>query len=231
MRTHVSTRSHAFSDPRSPPASACPSAPERRRASRRSAAPTSSDLRWPGGVECPRCSEHVRLLWLDVPLEVALLLVPLPVQRHRRHALPQLAPARLEVVRRRPPDARVARGPLGERAAADRSAGATRPPGSRRTGSAPRCAATAPSCCAASSTPSCAAGAATPPTTRRPRPRPQHRCSPGCAGVVGGPHHQLSVKYLPAYIDERRWRSGEPGQPARLPRHDPGPPRGRGNLL
>jgi hypothetical protein len=22
-----------------------------------------------------------------------------------------------------------------------------------------------------------------------------------------GPHHQLSVKYLPAYIDERRWRS------------------------
>jgi transposase-like protein len=25
--------------------------------------------------------------------------------------------------------------------------------------------------------------------------------------LVGGPHHQLSVKYLPAYIDERRWRS------------------------
>ena len=23
-----------------------------------------SELRWPGGVECPRCSEHVRLLWL-----------------------------------------------------------------------------------------------------------------------------------------------------------------------
>ena len=25
--------------------------------------------------------------------------------------------------------------------------------------------------------------------------------------LVGGPHHQLSIKYLPAYIDERRWRS------------------------
>jgi transposase-like protein len=23
-----------------------------------------SELRWPGGVECPRCSEHTRLLWL-----------------------------------------------------------------------------------------------------------------------------------------------------------------------
>ena len=23
------------------------------------------DLRWPGGVECPRCSEHSRLLWLE----------------------------------------------------------------------------------------------------------------------------------------------------------------------
>src|SRR5579862_6423134 len=24
-----------------------------------------SDLRWPGGVECPRCSETSRLLWLE----------------------------------------------------------------------------------------------------------------------------------------------------------------------
>ena len=52
--------------------------------SSRSAAPTSADLRWPGGVECPRCSESRRLLWLDLPLQVALLRVPLPVQRHRR---------------------------------------------------------------------------------------------------------------------------------------------------
>ena len=36
-----------------------------------------------------------------VARQVALLLVPLPVQRHRRHALPQLAPAALEVVRLR----------------------------------------------------------------------------------------------------------------------------------
>ena len=28
-----------------------------------------------------------------------------------------------------------------------------------------------------------------------------------------GPHHQLSVKYLPAYIDERRWRSANRGNP------------------
>ncbi len=28
-----------------------------------------------------------------------------------------------------------------------------------------------------------------------------------------GPHHQLSVKYLPAYLDERRWRSANRGNP------------------
>lgn len=31
--------------------------------------------------------------------------------------------------------------------------------------------------------------------------------------LVAGPHHQLSVKYLPAYIDERRWRSEHRGNP------------------
>ncbi|HWE82735.1 MAG TPA: IS1595 family transposase [Gaiellaceae bacterium] len=30
---------------------------------------------------------------------------------------------------------------------------------------------------------------------------------------VAGPHHPLSVKYLPAYIDERRWRSAHEGNP------------------
>ncbi len=30
---------------------------------------------------------------------------------------------------------------------------------------------------------------------------------------VAGPHHQLSVKYLPAYIDERRWRSANRSNP------------------
>jgi transposase-like protein len=28
-----------------------------------------------------------------------------------------------------------------------------------------------------------------------------------------GPHHQLSVKYIPAYLDERRWRSDNRGNP------------------
>ena len=28
-----------------------------------------------------------------------------------------------------------------------------------------------------------------------------------------GPHHQLSVKYVPAYLDERRWRSDNRGNP------------------
>ena len=31
--------------------------------------------------------------------------------------------------------------------------------------------------------------------------------------MVGGPHSQLSVKYLPAYLDERRWRSEHAGNP------------------
>ena len=28
-----------------------------------------------------------------------------------------------------------------------------------------------------------------------------------------GPHHQLSVKYIPAYLDERRWRADNHGNP------------------
>ena len=31
--------------------------------------------------------------------------------------------------------------------------------------------------------------------------------------LVAGPHHQLSTKYLPAYIDERRWRTANRGNP------------------
>ena len=45
-------------------------------------------------------------------------------------------------------------------------------------------------------------------------------CNPEQATVLGrmrrlvaGPHLQLSVKYLPAYIDERRWRSDNRGNP------------------
>ena len=30
---------------------------------------------------------------------------------------------------------------------------------------------------------------------------------------VAGPRHPLSVKYLPAYIDERRWRSAHEDNP------------------
>jgi len=32
-------------------------------------------------------------------------------------------------------------------------------------------------------------------------------------GLVGGPHQPLNLKYLPAYIDERRWRSAQRGNP------------------
>ena len=31
--------------------------------------------------------------------------------------------------------------------------------------------------------------------------------------LVAGPHHQLSTKYLPAYVDERRWRSANRENP------------------
>ena len=78
-----------------------------------------------------------------VPVEVALLRVPVSVQRHGRHPVPQLSPSGLEVVRRRPPDARVAGGNLRERAAAgDRRQLQDRLV--RRTGSALRCAAGEP---------------------------------------------------------------------------------------
>ena len=166
-----------------------------------------SDLRWPGGVECPRCSENDAPAVADAPLEVALLLVPLPVQRHRRHALPQLAPAGLEVVRRRPPDAR--RRPTASRptSSAGRSAAATRPPGSRRTGSGPRCAGHGAELLADLVDAELGGGRLLAAGRMPSSPARTARCSRGCGGCVGGPHHQLSVKYLPAYIDERRWRS------------------------
>ena len=95
------------------------------------------------------------------------------------------------------------------------SAAATRPPGSRRTASAPRCGVTEPSCFATCRGRSGrqAGRRPSPPAPGRPHPRAEHRPRPACAALVAGPHHQLSIKYLPAYIDERRWRSVQPLNP------------------
>src|SRR5690606_28859918 len=48
------------------------------------------------------------------PLALALLFVPLPVQRHGGDALPQFPPSALEVVRSGAPDRRVAARRLGQ---------------------------------------------------------------------------------------------------------------------
>ena len=200
------------SEPRSPRASASPSPTGRRRVRagvpRLPLRPALARRR-----RVPALHRDDAAALARVPLEVALLRVPLPVQRHRRHALPQLAPAGLEVVRRRPPDARVARGPLGQRAPADARRqlqdGLVRRPPDPGGDARPR------------------RRAAAQPRRRRAAPRPAPQTPPELADLarrertvltrmrrlVGGPHHQLSVKYLPAYIDERRWRSDNEDNP------------------
>ena len=56
------------------------------------------------------------------------------------------------------------------------------------------------------------AGAESPPRTIE-LARANSRVLARMRRVVGGPHHQLSAKYLPAYIDERRWLSENEDNP------------------
>ena len=170
MRTLRPTRSLRPPTPRSPHGSASPSSPTTPPSSR-SAARTSADLRWPGGVECPRCSESTRLLWLDSRSKWHCYAcryqfsVTAGTLFHSSH-LPVwkwFVAVHLMLERR------TASRPT---SCAGHSAAATRPPGSQPTGSAPRCAGTAPSCCAASSRPSSG------PERRRPRARRPARGAP-----------------------------------------------------
>ena len=54
-------------------------------------------LRWPEGVLCPRC-ESSDTARLEARKKFYCRILPVPLQRHVRDALPQLAPADVEVV-------------------------------------------------------------------------------------------------------------------------------------
>ena len=74
-------------------------------------------LRWPDGVECPRC--HPKKISRLRTQAVRVLGLSLPVQRHGGHDHARLAPSALEVVPRDLPHGRVQEGHQRQAASAD----------------------------------------------------------------------------------------------------------------
>ena len=150
---------------------------ERRRRSSRSAAPTSADLRWPGGVECPRCSEHSpaalarrrRSKWHCYACRYQFS-VTAGTLFHSSH-LPVWKWFVAVHLMLESPDGR-----LGERASADARRElqdrVVRGPPDPGRDARPR----APSCCAASSRPSCTAPEPSRPPSRSSWPAPTAGC-------------------------------------------------------
>src|SRR4051812_10094037 len=165
-----------------------------------------SSLRWPGGVECPRCSESTRLLWLtsrskwhcyacryqfSVTAGTLFHSSHLPVWKwfvavHLMLSGPESVSAN---------ELRRTLGGSYKTAwfAAHRIRAAMRGQGADLLRSLVDAELRQ-------------SGAASPP-----EPAELIRAKVTVVGrmrrLVGGPHHQLSIKSLPAYIDERRWRS------------------------
>ena len=163
-----------------------------------------ADLRWPGGVECPRCSEKSRLLWLtsrskwqchgcryqfSVTAGTLFHGSHLPVWKwfvavHLMLAAPEGLSAN---------ELRRAIGGSYKTAwfAAHRVRAAVRGHGADLLRSLVE-------------------------AERRGSGADLHSAGERVAARFGkllGPRHQLSPKYLPAYIDERRWRSVNRGNP------------------
>ena len=165
-----------------------------------------SDLRWPGGVECPRCSESSRLLWLtsrskwhcygcryqfSVTAGTLFHSSHLPVWKwfvavHLMLSSPEGVSAN---------ELRRTLGGSYKTAwfAAHRIRAAMRGHGADLLRSLVDAELRN-------------AGAASPPEAAD-LIRARGTVVSRMRRLVGGPHHQLSIKYLPAYIDERRWRS------------------------
>jgi transposase-like protein len=165
-----------------------------------------SELRWPGGVDCPRCSESSRLLWLasrskwhcyacryqfSVTAGTLFHSSHLPVWKW--FVAVHLMLSSLEGT-----SANELRRTLGGSYktawfAAHRIRTAMRGEGADLLRTLVEAELRA-------------AGAASPP-----EPADLFRARGTVVSrmrrLVGGPHHHLSIKYLPAYIDERRWRS------------------------
>ncbi len=168
-------------------------------------------LRWPGGVECPRCSEHARLLWLEsrskwhcyscryqfsVTAGTLFHSSHLPVWKwfvavHLMIESPDGLSAN---------ELRRAIGGSYKTAwfAAHRIRAAMRGRGAELLRSLVEAELEA---------------SGTGSWTHDDLDRANRTVLERMRRRVAGPHHQLSVKYLPAYIDERRWRSANDGNP------------------
>jgi transposase-like protein len=169
-------------------------------------------LRWPHGVECPRCSEHSRLLWLEsrskwhcygcryqfsVTAGTLFHSSHLPVWKwfvavHLMLTSPDSLSAN---------ELRRTIGGSYKTAwfAAHRIRAAMRGHGTELLRSLV-------------DGELLEAGAATPPALTE-VDRATGTVVARVRRIGGGPHSQLSIKYLPAYLDERRWRSEHAGNP------------------
>lgn len=171
-----------------------------------------ADLRWPGGVECPRCEEHTRLLWLtsrskwhcyscryqfSVTAGTVFHSSHLPVWKWFVAVHLMLAsPSGLSAY-----ELRRALGGSYKTAwfAAHRIRGAMRGHGADLLRSLIDAELRE-------------AGAPVPPR-RSDLDRANDTVLARMRRLAGGPHHPLSIKYLPGYIDEHRWRSAHKGNP------------------
>ena len=170
------------------------------------------DLRWPGGVECPRCTEHSRLLWLESRSKWHCYAcryqfsVTAGTLFHSSH-LPVWKWFIAVHLMLESPDglsANELRRTIGGSYktawfAAHRIRAAMRGHGAELLRSLVDAELHR-------------AGAESPPRAIE-LARANSRVLARMRRVVGGPHHQLSAKYLPAYIDERRWLSENEDNP------------------
>jgi transposase-like protein len=163
-----------------------------------------ADLRWPGGVECPRCSERSRLLWLSSRSKWHCYAcryqfsITAGTLFHSSH-LPVwkwFVAVHLMLTAPNGVSANELRRTLGGSYktawfAAHRIRAAMRGHGAELLRNLIE-------------------------AEQRESGGDSHRANLRVAAHVRrlvGPHHQLSVKYLPAYLDERRWRSENHGNP------------------
>ena len=165
-----------------------------------------SALRWPGGVQSPRCSESARLLWLDSRSKWHCYAcryqfsVTAGTLFHSSH-LPVwkwFVAAHLMLSEPEGVSANELRRTLGGSYktawfAAHRIRAAMRGHGAEMLRSLVEAELRE-------------AGASTPPAPAE-LVRANGTVVARMRRLVGGPHHQLSIKYLPAYLDELRWRS------------------------
>ena len=170
-----------------------------------------ADLRWPGGVECPRCSEHSRLLWLESRSKWHCygcryqFSITAGTLFHSSH-LPVwkwFVAVRLMLDSPESLSANELRRTIGGSYktawfAAHRIRVAMRGHGADLLRSLVEAELHK-------------AGASLPPA-RADLDRARFAVLARMRRAVG-PHHQPSVKYLPAYLDERRWRAQNAGNP------------------